>query len=95
MSDAFKLSDIVLTANNTSSAIEAYYLGMTVISTFDLNNLNMSPLRGLKNAVFVSDSQMLDSQLERLSIEQRNNESCDFFNLDPKFPLWKNLMSQC
>ena len=92
ISEAFELSDLVLTANNTSSAMEAYSLGMTVISTLDLNNLNMSPLRGLKNAVFVSDSQMLNSLLERLSIEQLNNESYDFFNLDPKFSLWKKLV---
>ena len=93
MSDALDVSDFVLAANNTSSAIEAYYSGMTVISTVDLNKLNMSPLRGLNNAVFVSDSQMLNSQLEQLSIEERNNESCLFFNLDPKFPLWNKLLS--
>ena len=94
MSDAFKLSDIVLTANNTSSAIEAYYLGIKVISTVDLNNLNMSPLRGLENAIFVSDSQMLNSQLELLLTDQKDKKTCDFFNLDPNFSLWLKLMLQ-
>ena len=50
-------SNCIITTVNSASAIEAYAAGIPVITILDDQNLNASPLRGMKDCNFVSNAE--------------------------------------
>lgn len=85
--------DVVYTSEMTSAAVEAYCVGLPVISVRDPNTLNMSPLRECKDIVFVSTPGELAHALNFAS-----NTRCaarmkrDYFTVDINLPRWKHLL---
>ncbi len=85
-------ADIVFTGNVSSAAVEAYSLGKTIISVRDLENLDMSPLRGVKNVKFVSDEENLKLTLNEALLNNENQQNIQFFNLDQDMTSWKEVL---
>lgn len=86
-------STIVFTSNITSAAIEAYYLGLPVISSRDPKELNFSPLFGIDDVMFVSSTFELEEMV--LEIERRPipSKRKDIFFLSENLEKWKKIIS--
>jgi surface carbohydrate biosynthesis protein (TIGR04326 family) len=81
------MSDVVYSSLLTSAAIDAYCVGLPVITFLDGSTLNMSPLRGSKSVYFVKNSEDLSSAIntiEATDSDQRKN----YFYLDSDLPRW-------
>lgn len=92
LSELWKISDVVFTANSTSVSLEAYYIGLPLIITGASGNLNINSLFGIKNVRFVLNIKELCDSL--IFPEKACNEKNDFFNLDPKLPKWTSIFRQ-
>jgi surface carbohydrate biosynthesis protein (TIGR04326 family) len=83
--------DVAFTGNITSAAVDAYCFGVPVVSILDGNAFNMSPLRGLKNVVYVTNSDELAAALG--NAKQRDRVLAEpYFCLDKKLPRWRKLL---
>lgn len=83
--------DVVFTSNITSAAVDAYCSGIPVIQMLDGNAFNMSPLRGLKGVVYVTNPMELAETLRNA----RNRERVvakPYFYLDEELPRWRKLL---
>lgn len=89
LSELWPHSSVVFTSNSTSAAIEAAYLGISVIIMGALDNLNINPLFGSKNIQFVYSVDMFCKKLSTISITI--TPKIDFFELNPELPRWKKL----
>ncbi|EMJ96559.1 TIGR04326 family surface carbohydrate biosynthesis protein [Leptospira alstonii] len=83
--------DFVYTSNITSAAVDAYSVGLPIISFLDGETLNMSPLRGRRNVFFVSNASELVEAFE--SVKKLSAGDLDtFFNLEEDIPRWCTLI---
>lgn len=86
-------SDVVYTSEMTSAAVEAYCVGLPVISVRDPNTLNMSPLRECEGVVFVSTPVELAHALNSASSTRyAARKKHEFFTVDASLPRWKHLL---
>jgi surface carbohydrate biosynthesis protein (TIGR04326 family) len=83
---------IVIVSITTSAAIEAYAADLPVISILDGQDLNLSPLRGMKGGLFVSSADELKQAMDQLRSHQPIQNSDDIFWTDPELPRWKALL---
>lgn len=83
--------DVVVAANSTSAAVDAYQAGLRVIVALDPRALNLSPLLGRSDVAFVSNQREL---LTALTEEQpaTGHAPDNYFFLDPDLPRWKQLL---
>lgn len=86
-------SSVAFTSVSTSAALEAYCLGLPLISMINLGELNLSPLRGVEEVAFVSTGSELASKVISL-IESQVSDSInkDIFFLDSKLTRWKRIL---
>jgi surface carbohydrate biosynthesis protein (TIGR04326 family) len=71
--------------------LDAYLAGLSVVVMLDENELNMSPLRGLKDIVYVTDPTELAEALR--NVRQRKRMAVEsYFWLDTKLPRWRQLL---
>jgi surface carbohydrate biosynthesis protein (TIGR04326 family) len=85
--------DVAYSSAITSAAVDAYCVGVRVISVLDPKKLNLSPLLDCAQAVFVSTPDELASALvlDFTSFVPAAG-AVDFFCLDAKLPRWRNLL---
>lgn len=84
--------DVVLSTINTAAAIESFAAGLPVITVLDDNYFNVSSLRGVNGAVFVSTSLELKNALETLFNEPFVPTKNKYFWIDPELPRWQSLL---
>lgn len=85
--------DIAFVSAATSAALDAYCSDLPVITFENLNELNLSPLRGVKGVSFVNTSSELASKVvELMSSQPQNSVSIDIFTLDSTLTRWKKLL---
>jgi len=91
LSEALMECDVTFTSNITSTAVDAYCSGVSVIQMLDSNAFNMSPLRSLKGLVYVTNPKELVKALlsTRLCLPPKPDP---YFYLDEKLPKWKALL---
>lgn len=83
--------DVIFTSNITSVAVDAYCSGFPVVQMLDGSDFNLSPLKGLKGVVYVTDPKDLADAL----LDTRQCESLEFetyFYLDSDLPRWQKLL---
>jgi surface carbohydrate biosynthesis protein (TIGR04326 family) len=86
-------SDMAYTSAATSAAVDAYCVGIPVISLLDPNTLNLSPLRGFKDVVFAGEAKELAVALS--SATKAVSESFykkTYFLIDLQLPRWRKLL---
>jgi len=89
--ELFADCDVVFTTNSTSAAVDAYCTGKPVIQMLDGNACNMSPLRGLKGVVYVTNPMELAEAL--LNARHHKCEVSEpYFYLDKELPRWSQLL---
>jgi len=90
--ELLKMSDIVYSGSFTSAAIDAYCVGLPIITFIDGKTLNLSPLRGVKSVYFISDSYGLSSAINALEagvLDAKEN----YFFLDQTLPRWQKWLN--
>ncbi|WP_167884229.1 TIGR04326 family surface carbohydrate biosynthesis protein [Leptospira idonii] len=85
--------DVVYSSNITSAGIEAYYLGIPVISSLDPESLNLSPLFGYKDVAFVSSTEELSIALGDPEFLKMKKRQSDIFNFHSDFKEWRGLLN--
>jgi surface carbohydrate biosynthesis protein (TIGR04326 family) len=83
---------MVVTANSTSSAVDAYVAGLRVITVLDGGSLNLSPLRGQAGVYFVTTSEELGEALQAAGTVAGSQAREEFFFLDRRLPRWQRLL---
>jgi surface carbohydrate biosynthesis protein (TIGR04326 family) len=95
LSELFDHYDVVLAANSTSAAVDAYVALLPVIVAVDGSGLNLSPLRGRQGAYFVSSArELLDSLQSVANGAAQDFRQDDFFFLSPDLHRWKRLLAR-
>lgn len=84
--------DMVLTSNTSSAAVDAYVFGLPVIQVLTGAMFNMSPLRGLEGANFVTNSIELVKVILGYS-RSKNEKLTPYFFLDKSLKRWKKLLN--
>lgn len=83
--------DVVFTSNVTSAAVDAYCTGIPVVQVLSGNSFNMSPLRGLKGVVYVTNPDEL-----AVALGDAERRECilaePYFCLDNELPRWRKLL---
>ena len=86
--------DVVYSSNMTSAVMPGYFAGVPVVVALDDNELNMSPLRGLPAARFVSTANELAAVLRQpLPSPAAAPNYHEFFFADAELPRWRRLLS--
>jgi surface carbohydrate biosynthesis protein (TIGR04326 family) len=83
--------DVAYTGNRTSAAVEAYSLGVPVVSMLEGESLNVSPLRGRSGVTYVHNAAELGAALARARTLWRSVPD-EYFWLDPTLPRWRELL---
>jgi surface carbohydrate biosynthesis protein (TIGR04326 family) len=73
LSNLIESSDLVVTTNSTSSAVDAYCMQKKLIIIRDYDTFNMSPLLDFDNVDFVSNSEELKNRIE-FQLKNNSNE---------------------
>lgn len=64
LGELFADADVVFSANSTSAAIEAAWMGLPLVLMAAIGEINLSALRGMKHVVFVATATDLEKQLK-------------------------------
>ena len=85
--------DAAFSSAATSAALDAYCLGLPVITMRNLGELNLSPLRGVNGVSFVNTPSQLASRVTKLmSSQQHDSIPKVIFTLDSNLTRWKKLL---
>lgn len=87
------LCDVAYTSAITSAAVDAYSVGLRVISVLDPASLNLSPLRGIAGVRFVSSAEELGEALLEATLQSdEGGKRVNYFNVDSLLPRWQALL---
>ena len=85
--------DVAYTSNITSAAVDAYCSAIPVVQVLDGNTFNMSPLRGLKGVMYVTNPKELAAALG--NVQQHECILAEpYFCLDNALPRWRRLFRE-
>jgi len=85
--------DAAFSSATTSAILDAYCLGIPVIAMRNFDELDLSPLRGIGKAAFVSTPQELALKVaELVTSYPENSTPTEIFTLDPNLVKWKKLL---
>ena len=85
--------DMVYTSASTSAAVDAYCIGLPVVSVLEPEKLNLSPLRGIPGVSFADTPQKLARFIQSLHEGDRGaSDKIEFFAMDSKLSRWKSLL---
>lgn len=87
--------DVAYTSSVTSGGVDAYCVGVPVISVLDQKSLNLSPLRGLPHVDFITTAEELGHAISAAAVRGSvANQKVDYFNLDPSLTMWIKLLCE-
>jgi surface carbohydrate biosynthesis protein (TIGR04326 family) len=85
--------DVAYSSAVTSAAVDAYCSGVPTVSVVDPDSLNLSPLRGYREALFVSTPGELATALISIAaVPQSATDRPKIFTVDSRLPRWRNLL---
>jgi len=84
---------LAICSSSTSAAVDCYYAGTPVVTVLDPESLNLSPLRGNEDAIFVSSAEELSRVLNNSDkIKISSMQDKDYFYSNPELLRWKKLL---
>jgi surface carbohydrate biosynthesis protein (TIGR04326 family) len=86
--------DIAYSSATTSAAVDAYCFGVRVVTLLDPNILNLSPLRGFSDVIFVSTAQDLAKAIKTFRTQIKSRANKNYFFIDLQFPRWRKLLRE-
>lgn len=93
LSELFKLCSIVIAPSASTGALEAYCANKLVVSILDPSTLNLTPLRGVEDAMFAKDHNELASILMATPKVLSRDRQQMFFT-DANLSRWSRALSQ-
>ena len=93
LSELFKLCSIVIAPSASTGALEAYCANKLVVSVLDPSTLNLTPLRGVEDAMFAKDHNELAKILMTTPKIMTRDRQQMFFT-DANFSRWSRALSQ-
>lgn len=91
LSELWNKCDVAFTSNPTSAAVEAYAVGLPVITVVNGNCFNLSPLRGEEGIQFVTNGSELAASLLKM-VPDRGAPRDSLFCVDSLLPRWGKLL---
>ena len=91
--ELMKRSDIVYSSSLTSAAIDAYSVGLPIITLLDGKTLNASPLRGNKEVFFVTSSKSLAEAIKSVKLKSTYKRK-EFFYINSGLSRWNNWLTK-
>jgi len=92
ISEIINCCKLAFSSSTTSSSFDAYYLGTKVVTFVKPQGLNLSPLRGFQDAVFVSTPKELAKILNNLDkIKEKPKKRENILFIDINIPRWKKI----
>ena len=92
IADELQDCDAVFTGSATSSAADAYQIGVPVISINDGHKINFSPLYKVPGVSFVDSPGELASALDKINPSPKIHPA--FFTIDESLPRWRRLFTE-
>lgn len=92
LSELFKKTHAVFTSSTTSAAAEALAAGLKTYIYYNASNLNLSPLAHTRGAKYISSSQELSDELNKLSNINYFLKPKRLFFLNKKLPKWTSIL---
>ena len=95
MENILKDVDVVLACSHTSAAVDAWLYGLPTIVIVSGDELNYSPLRGVKGVIFVETSSDLADIFDSnkyLSNREELTKNPDYFYINHNLSGWKRLL---
>jgi len=92
ISDLIAISDLVYSSSTTSAAVDAFCVGLPIISILDGKSLNLSPLKNDKTVYFITNSEELAIAINDIK-EPKFNHGKDYFYLDNSLPSWREWLT--
>ena len=93
ISKILKECDIAYSSAVTSAAVDAYCLGIPIISFVNPAVLNLSPLRGFVGVYFVgTPSGLADALTSGVKRDMVSGNKLTYFYVDHKLPRWRSLL---
>ena len=93
LSELFKLCSIVIVPSASTGALEAYCANKSVISVLDPSTLNLTPLRGVEDAMFAKNSNELAKILMATPKVMARDRQQLFF-ADANLSRWSRALNQ-
>ncbi|MDC1454441.1 hypothetical protein N8316_01905, partial [Pelagibacteraceae bacterium] len=85
-------SQLAYATNTTSASFDAYYLGTKVVTLVNSQELNLSPLKGFKDAIFVKTPKELANVINNIEkIKKKPKSRENILYIDEKIPRWKKI----
>jgi surface carbohydrate biosynthesis protein (TIGR04326 family) len=85
--------DMVYTSGSTSGAVDAYCMGLPVVSVLAPEKLNLSPLRGIPGVNFADTPQKLAGFIQHLyESDSGASNKIEFFTMNSKLSRWRSLL---
>lgn len=93
--EELSLCDTVLAAASTTSALEAYEQGRRTMIFCSKASLNISPLRGVRDILLISEVKELAVELSRdYRIQKPPEDRQPYFYRDPSLPKWSMFLDE-
>lgn len=85
--------DVVLSGPVTTAAVEAYFLGLPVVTILNSSSLNLSPLKKTRGVHFVVNGEELSTFLNFIArAPKRKSNKINFFYLNGNLSSWENII---
>ena len=78
--------------STTSASFDAYYLGIKVVTLVNSQELNFSPLKDFKDAIFVTNPKELANVINNIDkIKKKPKSRENILYIDERIPRWKKI----
>jgi len=84
--------DCAITSGSSSASIDAYTVGLHLIVYLDQYRLNLSPVRGFSDVMFVVNSNEIRAAFTKLFFPLKRSASRKYFWLDNSVPRWHRFL---
>lgn len=95
IADLSKEYSYAIVSNSTSAVIDLYLLGFKLIVIVDNDFVNFSPLKGLKDSLFLYNQNLLSNSLDEIDKNyELDKKKTNFFYYSPNYDLWNSLINK-
>lgn len=92
INEIINCSQLAFATNTTSASFDAYYLGTKVVTLTNSQKLNLSPLKGFKDVIFVKTPKELAKVINNINkIKTKPKSRENILYIDKKIPRWKKI----
>jgi len=84
----------IITSRSSAASLESYVIGKNVIIFLENNELNSSPLFGIKNVNYVKSQYDLEKKILKISKNKVNKSIKNYLYINPNLEKWKKVIKR-